>query len=485
MAHSFNEYWLLETLRLRESLWGPLEDSAESGRVRARGGDFNTRLLARAGLLARRERLDDALAGWRQMARLVLLLFIVMAILAGGAAAAGALGGGSRPVNLAVAVTALLGLNTITFLLWVASFAMQAGASGSLLADAWLRLTRRLARGPDAALLPRALLELMARQGLSRWAAGVVSHGLWVLALLSILATLLAMLATRRYTFLWETTLLSPDTFVQVVHALGWLPSLLGFAQPAADTIRASGGQQVLPDAAHALWSTWLLGIVVVYGLIPRLAALLLSTAIMRRRLARLAVDPALPGLAELHDRLMPASMNTGVDAPAPPPPATAVQGRPAPHSPGPRYLLGLELPADLPWPPRAVTPDVEDLGIVDSREERHRMLDTLRRLPARRLLVCCDARQTPDRGTLALLVELASLASEMQLALLPDDGAPARRMQWRQQLLQAGFAPEQLQAGIEAAFVWLNTGHAGASASPSHGPRAHGHDAAHPGAPA
>ncbi|MFA7668737.1 MAG: DUF2868 domain-containing protein [Burkholderiaceae bacterium] len=470
MAHSFDEHWLLETLRLRESLWGPLEDSAEAGRARAQGGDFSTRLLTRARLLARREQVDDNLAGWRQMARVVLLLFMIVALVAGGAAAAGALGSGGQSVNLAVAVTALLGLNAITFLIWVVSFFMQAGTSGSLLTNIWFRLTRRLARGPNAALLPRALLELLTRQGLSRWAAGVVSHGLWVLALLSMLATLLAMLATRRYTFLWETTLLSPDTFVQVVHALGWLPSLLGFAQPAADTIRASGGQQILPESAHALWSTWLLGVVVVYGLLPRVMALLLSVVIMRRRLKRLAVDPSLPGLAELHDRLMPASVNTGIDAAAAEPAATALSGlAEIPTGHGPHYLMGLELPPDQNWPPQPVPTGITDLGVIDSREERHRMLNTLRHHPAQSLLVCCDARQTPDRGTLALLKELASLAGEMRVALLPDNGLQARRPQWRQQLLQAGCTPEQMPADITSAYAWMETtAQAGAATSAS-----------------
>ena len=272
MTYSFDDHWITETLRLRESLWGPLEDSAEAGRARVEGGTFNQRLLTRSRMLARREGLDETLKRWRQAARLMLLLFAAAALVAGFCAAAGALGRGGS-VNLALALTALLGLNTVTFLLWLLSFGMRTGASGSLLANAWLKLTHKLARGPDAALLPRALLELLSRQHLQRWSAGLLSHGLWLLALIAALLTLLALLATRRYTFQWETTLLSPDAFVHIVHALGLLPSLLGFAQPSAEIIRMSDGQNELPEAAHALWSAWLIGVVVVYGLLPRLAA--------------------------------------------------------------------------------------------------------------------------------------------------------------------------------------------------------------------
>ncbi len=456
MSYRFDDLWITETLRLRESLWGPLEDASEAGRARAQETSFPARVLMRARLLAVRERLDATLDRWRQIARLAGLLFIAGALLAGTAAAAAALSDGARPVNLAMALATLLGLNTFTFLFWLASFGMQAEGRGSFLADAWLRLTRRLARGPDAALVPRALMELLGRQRLTRWGAGVMSHGLWVLALLAALATLLVLLSTRRYTFQWETTLLSPDAFVSMVNGLGRLPAMLGFPQPQADLVRSSGGQQILPDTAHALWSGWLLGVVVVYGLIPRVAALLLSWIVVKRRVSRLTVDTSLPGIAELHERLMPASEPTGVDAPAP-------MAAPVPsytHSPpsvgGFRAVAGIELPADLAWPLPNVPQGIVDLGAVDTREERRRLLEALRRQPAQRLLACCDARQTPDRGTLALLSELASLADAMRVVLLPDSEAATRREQWRQQLIQAGFSAEQLPSDLARAMAWL-----------------------------
>lgn len=467
MPHTFEDHWITETLRLRESLWGPLEDSAEAGRARAEGGDFATRVFSRSRLLARRERLDDALSRWRRTACLALIVFAAGALLAGGFTAAGALGPGTRPVNLALAVTALLGLNTLTFLMWLLSFGMRGDAAGSLLADAWLGLTRRLARGPDFALLPRALLELLARNGMARWSAGALSHALWALALIGALATLLALLAARRYTFQWETTLLSPDTFVVLTEALGWLPSLIGFPQPGADIIRASGAAHSLPEFAHARWSTWLLGVVVVYGLLPRFIALFISSIMVARRRARLALDPSLPGITELHDRLMPASQQTGVDAPAPRSVSGPEKHLPAHGETGLRHVLGLELPDDLPWPPLPLTSSINNLGVIDTRDERRRVMEALRRNPPERLLVSCDARQTPDRGILAQLNELASLSGDIQVLLLPHGEAATRRHQWRQQLLHAGFNAEQLPDDSAIALGWLEAGMEDSRATP------------------
>ncbi|HLU78754.1 MAG TPA: DUF2868 domain-containing protein [Burkholderiaceae bacterium] len=453
---SFQDHWLTETLRLRESQWGPLDDAAEVRRLRSEAGRFEDRVFARARLLARREGLATALERWRAVARLTAVLFAVAAFLIGCGAAAGALGPGGA-VNLAPALTALLGLNTLAFLLWMASFAVQGGATGSVLADGWLKLTRKLARGPDVALLPRALLELLSRQRMHRWAAGALSHGLWSLALIGVLLTLLGLLATRRYTFHWETTLLSPDTFVLAVQGLGWLPSLLGFPAPSAEIIRSSGGGLALPEAAHADWSVWLIGVVLVHGLLPRLAALALSVLVLRRRRRQLALDTSLPGIAELRERLTPASESTGIDRPAPPPMTSSFS--PSHADAGAmrqRALLGLELPAELVWENRSLPASVSDLGIIDSREQRHRLLEALQPQPAQRLLVCCDARQTPDRGTVSFLTQLGDVALDMRLLLLPEGAPASRRELWHQQLKQAGFEVGRFCRTWEDALDWL-----------------------------
>ena len=52
--NDWQSYWLLEAVRLKESQWGPIEDSVEVRRVIAIGGGFEDRLLLRSMLLAQR-----------------------------------------------------------------------------------------------------------------------------------------------------------------------------------------------------------------------------------------------------------------------------------------------------------------------------------------------------------------------------------------------------------------------------------------------
>lgn len=447
---SWQQQTLVEAIRLRETLWGPLEDLSESRRARAAGGSFARRVTARALALAQRDGLEQAWSRWWRVARLLMVAMAVLAVLAGAATAAGALGDGRRAVNVVTAVGALLGLHVLTFIFWLLSLALsgKTTGAGSWAGDLWWWLSRRFVKG-EASLVPQAFAAVLARRGSQFWLAGLISHGLWVLAFLSALSTLLLLLASRRYHFNWETTLLTPETFVWLVEGLGVLPSLLGFTLPDTLTIRSSDGLHMLDAQAQALWSSWLLGVVVTYGLLPRVLALACSLWQWRTHTARLSLDDSLPGLAELRPRLMPASEPTGVDELASPDKVARIHNEPgallAAHA---LCVVGLELPPEQRWPPAFMQEDMQDLGRVDSRAERLAILGRLQSASPRHLLMVCDAAQTPDRGVVATLVEWAQLAQQSDVILLDEalaDPEQARRRSWHERLVAAGFAPGQI----------------------------------------
>lgn len=453
-------YWLAELIRLREAHWGPLEDASAVRQVRQLDAGLPGRILARAQLLAQRENLIPLVDGWRRSALAVLAVLLLLALVSGVGVAAGALGDGTRPVNVLWALGALLGLHALTFLLWLASFLLRPAAMTPL-GRLWLWATRKLARGPDSALVPQAFLNLLARAGALRGLFGAISHGLWLAGLSAALATLLVLLSTASYRFIWATTLLAPDTFVSLTQAIGWLPSLLGFPLPDAAMVRASDGTQVLAASAQVQWSLWLIGVVVVYGILPRGAAWLACVAVSRRALGALAIDPTLAGHAALRDRLEPPAQSTGIDRPVDPLHEPRV-ATPAPLALGGQPVLaGLELPPDLHWPPASLPAGIRDAGNLDTREQRNRLLDALAQAAASRLLVACDARQTPDRGTLALIADLAAHAGGMRVWLLAPSGAGTREPLWRERLAALGLDADAIVGPDGAPLAWLENGHA------------------------
>lgn len=476
-APDFQYYWLAETVRLRESQWGPLQDSKEARQARTQGRDFTQRLLLRARYLGQREGMDIAIRQWARGAKLAFFVLLALAILTGAATALGALGDGTRHVNLIMALTAMLGLHVLTFIFWAISSLFPSGSAHTGLGELWLWLTRKLARGPQAALIPRALLGMLSRHRALRPLLGAISHAVWSCALVAMLITLVALLSARRYTFSWETTLLSSDTFVMITKGLGWLPSKLGFGIPPDAVIHASDGLQTLPASAHTLWSGWLIGCVLCYGLLPRLVALTATVISTTRRIKNISLDAQLPGYIELRDRLEPLSAPGGIDSPAPTEPA-APPGTPHFVDTGSRHaIVGLELADDVTWPPAPLAPHVADLGVVDDRLQRQRLLDHMQTSPPSQLLIVCDGNQTPDRGVIALILELGSLAHQMHVLLLTATASgsvdlpfsqPERLDSWKQYVQHAGLPTHAIYVDTAGALDWLNapSGHASGSTS-------------------
>ena len=446
--------WLTETVRLREEHAGPLDDLEANRLARTAGGDLPSRIQRRALWLAERDGLTSALKHWLQGARLALLLLMIFAVLSGAGLAFAALS--QTPVNVFWALGSLLGLNLILLLSWLLGL-IFAGEHGATLGRLWLWLSEKMARDAKAAQLAPALLLMLQRKKLNRWALGTLVNGLWLLAMFSALILLLTLMATRRYGFVWETTILSADTFIHVTHALGYLPSLLGFNVPTVEMIRASGDGALDIESARQAWATWLVGVLVVYGVLPRLLLTLLCFWRWNSGKTALRLDLNLPGYAQLRERLMPTSERLGVNDPEPAQMHRVESGVGELASEG-ALLVAIELDEQRPWPP-ALPKNVSNAGILDSRESRHKLLEQLSRFPPARLAIACDPRRSPDRGSLALIAELARSAGETRVWLLqapPGEALDAERLgDWH-------VALQQLELPFTdcAPLNWLETGH-------------------------
>jgi hypothetical protein len=451
-----NNLWLTETIRLREEHAGPLDDLEANRLARSAGGDLPTRIQRRALWLAERDGLTSALKHWLQGARLALLLMIVLAAISGAGLAFSALGNGTQPVNVFWALGTLLGLNLILMLSWAMGLVF-AGEHGAALGRLWLWLSEKFARDTKAAQLPPALLLLLQRHKLNRWAIGTLVNGLWLLIMLSALTLLVLMMATRRYDFIWESTLFGADFFAALTDALAAVPHALGWSAPRVDMIRVTLDTDYNRELVRQSWAIWLVGAVLIYGVLPRLFLMLFCRWRWKRGRATLRLDLNLPGYAQLRERLMPTSERLGISDAAPDQLHRVESGVSDLQTEG-ALLVAIELDDQRPWPP-ALPKSVSDAGILDSRESRNKLLEQLSRFPPARLAIACDPRRSPDRGSLALIAELARNASATRVWLLqapPGEALDAERLgDWHVALQQL-----ELPFADCAPLNWLETGH-------------------------
>lgn len=455
-------YWLLEAVRLKESQWGPIEDAVEVRRTIAAGGSLEQRLLMRAQLLSQREQWPQKQQMlWRFMRWSLGFVFVLFVILGAGAAL-GALNTINGRVNILWAVLTLLALPSFSLLVWLIALLFSTRSeqrAGIGVSQFWLWLSQRIVKGPDQALLFNAYLNLLTKQRLAQWLLSVINHTAWLLGIVSMLITMLLVLAAKRYSFNWETTLLSADSFVLVVQALGWLPSLFGFSTPSPEMIRLSDGLQTVPSAVQVQWSSWLVGCVLVYGLLPRLVALGVCYWRLRKNLQQVHVNTDQVGLIELRPRLMPVAEYVGVDAVAGAdqvPMAPEPTQRPAVTAK--TLVIGVELPPDQSWPPFRLPIGWQDAGLIDSREQRAELLSQLTHHAYAHVVLCVDATQTPDRGVIAWLVELASYCDFASVYLTNATQGPDRLDAWRSRLKKADF--ESVYTDINTLFFELHNHH-------------------------
>ncbi|MDM0045956.1 DUF2868 domain-containing protein [Variovorax dokdonensis] len=422
---------LTEAIRALEA-GGPLEDAQASRAAARAAASDEDRIAHRAALLAERRGLPEGLARARRMAPWVLLGLALLVTLAGLGLAGTVVDAQQRRINVLAALVALLGAHLLSLAVWLVALLWPGThGGGSVLGRAWLSITARLAlgRGAEAAAVAQGALSLLQRARLLPWLAGLASHIVWAVALFAALGALVFALSFRAYTLGFETTLLDPADFGRAVQALSVVPGWLGFAAPDVDA-----------PSDRAL-AQWLLGCVLVYGLLPRIVLALLCGGVWLVRAPRLRPDASLPYYHRLAARLEALVPATVIDPDTIAPPAHARHSRADAPLSDAALLVGFELAPEQPWPPAPLPTGIEALPPIDgSQAQRQRLLDTVAQRRPRLLVLALNAAASPDRGTERLLNDLLPLAGECRLWLLAPEDRPGNAQRWLDWMRAAGF---------------------------------------------
>ena len=426
----------------------PIDEPRAEARATETGGDLEQRIAVRARSLGAADELEHSLRKTRQMIGVILGIAALLAAIAGASAAKASLASeNDAPINIFWALGGLLGIQTLFLVLWFAVMlrgpSALAGASlGGVIVSVGRSLAGRWHKGAVNTAAVEATGVVLTRGSIGRWLLGTISNGLWVVFNLICLLLIVLMLSAKHYRFVWETTILSSETYTRMTNGLAWLPSRLGFPVPTPEQIAVSDGA-VPPasrpeideeDMRHA-WSGFFVGGLVIYGLGPRFLLLGLCVYRHRRARRRYRLDTTRPGYMRLQPRLDPRTESLGVidpDAGGAQTPAP-VEASPVEHHgvAGGPALFALEIdPPSSEWPPPVGGVSWQDLGFVDGRQDRERVLEQLGGSTAAPpiVVVVCGLTTTPDRGIASFLKQVRQAAGSPMALVLTGGDALRRR---------------------------------------------------------
>ena len=428
---SIGDWLLAETVRLAEEREGRRRDDRVATNA---GASTETGLARRIALRARALPGADALrADIVRLGRLSRGFAVALLLVA---AAAGVLAASAsvdeRQIDFLLAATALLLMPTLMLAGWLGVVTTGAGrgASGSiagaLLATACRRLGPRLLTSDGSADILEATTGLL-RTAPGRWLIGCLAHAFWIAYLITALATLVLYFSVVQYDLVWGTTLLNDTAMVTLFESLANPLVALGVMQPVEPEwlLAAREGSEV--GDGRGRWAWFLLAVITVYGLVPRIVALTATAAMTGIGWRRLTLDTTQPGYLRLADSLIPYT------APETPDHTTTraqrASRRPPANPQGRPLLVGIELEHE-PWPPWIPGIDMQAVGRADDRAGREQILAALQALdaPPPALLVLCSLLRTPDQGHERFIDRAADAAGTVPLLVLTEGAALTRR---------------------------------------------------------
>lgn len=436
-----------EQIRAIEETQGAIADVPQV--CHAQDLDFPHWLLARNRALQQRPPVAAALRHAPQIFRRLLAAALAIAAGAGALTCAKSLASAGAQLNIFWVLGVLLGLSWLSLLLWLATLLLQRDQAG-LLAPLFSKLLARLLPESGTPTAAQAAGRVwLRRQFFSRPGAmrlGWITHGIWSAYLLGGLVGLLLLFTTRQFDFVWESTLLGGEAFVHITQWLAPPLAQLGLPVPDAAQILASGSGGAHPDAAatRRAWALFLLGCVLIYGLLPRLLAGGICLLAEWRLRARERLELEQPYYIRLQREFWPQGGAPRVlDADAHPPATQPATATAVAHLPQNCLWLGLELPPQFPLPEAAGAP-AGFINILDEQTLEQAWRYAQKKSAPVALLI--DGNKAADRGLQRCVLQLAEFLGPQNLWLVIWPRSTENKWQgWMHAAARAGLPPSQV----------------------------------------
>lgn len=337
-------------------------------------------------LVLRAQTLDDDGTIWQSLKeaqakalwfeRLILMTYAVMGFLGGVALLAGAW------LNFFYVFIVLIGWHSIALILWcIRPNTLMASLLHMAISQFWQRQATKDSLQANA----YRVLWQSTKPSLN-WQISALIHKTWLCGLLGHFLALTGLFLVKNYAFFWQSTLLSEHILTQFIKLIAFVPSLLGFEWT------------TMPRQLALL----LLMSLVLYAVLPR--ALAYGYTVLRLRAYRFEIDKDL----YYYEHLLYQFNQRTID----PDDYQAPIAKPIASFPktNKTIIATLEYPTQALWYRGAMTDNVHDMGVIDTKDDIDRLSQTIH-LKQARLLLAIDSALLPDRGVIRKLQRIADVA--------------------------------------------------------------------------
>jgi hypothetical protein len=187
-----------------------------------------------------------------------------------------------------------------------------------------------------------------------------------------------------------------------------------------------------------------------------------MSTCIVLKRRAHIKPDLTSPYYVAVLNRMRSANVPSA-DA-LPPASVFKINAKQSPYSShtfNTEYLLiAIEPDPQDVWPPEGIGSIVTCVGPIDSRESRHQVLGTLAQKRPKNLVLVCDARHSPDRGTVRLIRDLSESAKRTLVWLRHNQASHAHTQAWLSQLRDLSEIKLNIRDDAASVMQWFERHH-------------------------
>lgn len=444
--HDFRELVRLEQLRHIESSrkeaisYASIKDMAPQASSQFSLDIFYERLKTRARHLIQDNALNSRLQQPEKLFQRTYRVVLAIALLLGGLAAFKAVDVAAT-LNIYWLLTVLLGFNFLSMLLWLTGMVFNIhGLSMGMAAQlaGWLpaRLKEKES-DPLTACAARGWWETCLGGKVGKWRFSLLTHQFWLSYLLAGIVMLILLMMAKQYDFVWGTTLLPESTLPELTHLLATPMEWLGLAQPDSQQIMASRvdatGVAVQDAVTRSAWARFLLGALIIYGVLPRLLLTVFASLMLKWSEYRYQPDLYLPYYIDLRQSLLRQELDIRVvdaDPGLADHCAVPVANGRNQDIPAKALVIGIELDKRVHWP---ITVSGQ-YNIVDQANFQQ-VIEKIKN-SKQPLLIGVAAYRLPDRGVQRMIRELVTAAAgPAWLLLLNNESAEpvaeSRKLAW------------------------------------------------------